>query len=276
MMNIVKSIRGLSKFISQNKETAFVPTMGNLHDGHLALVRKARSLNKLVVVSIFVNEIQFNSSADFKSYPRTLKEDLIKLQKENVDIVFVPNKEQMNTINNLFTFDLKKIKHDLCDKNRPGHFEGVISIVARFCNVIRPNYLLLGKKDYQQLFILKKFLNDFCYPIKVLAVNTEREQSGLAMSSRNSLIAKEYLPIASMLYQQLTYIKTNLKTISDLRSMEEKVSKELQRNGWKVDYVSIRSQKTLLAPHHNERKLVALVAAYLGKVRLIDNIEFCI
>ena len=275
-MNTIKSIRGLSKFISQNKETAFVPTMGNLHDGHLALVRKARSLNKLVVVSIFVNEIQFNSSADFKSYPRTLREDLIKLQKENVDIVFVPSKEQMNTINNLFTFDLKKIKHDLCDKNRPGHFEGVISIVARFCNIIRPNYLLLGKKDYQQLFILKKFLNDFCYPIKVLAVNTEREQSGLAMSSRNSLIAKKYLPIASMLHQQLNYIKANLKTISDLRSMEEKVSKELQRNGWKVDYVSIRSQKTLLAPHHSERKLVALVAAYLGKVRLIDNIEFCI
>ncbi len=275
-MNTIKSIRGLSKFISQNKEIAFVPTMGNLHDGHLALVRKARSLNKLVVVSIFVNEIQFNSSADFKSYPRTLKEDLIKLQKENVDIVFVPNKEQMNTINNPFTFDLKKIKHDLCDKNRPGHFEGVISIVARFCNIIRPSYLLLGKKDYQQLFILKKFLNDFCYPIKVLAVNTEREQSGLAMSSRNSLIAKKNLPVASMLYQQLTYIKANLKTISDLRSMEQKVAKELQDNGWKVDYVSIRSQKTLLAPHHSEKKLVALVAAYLGKVRLIDNIEFCI
>ena len=275
-MNTIKSIRGLSKFISQNKEIAFVPTMGNLHDGHLALVRKARSLNKLVVVSIFVNEIQFNSSADFKSYPRTLKEDLIKLQKENVDIVFVPNKEQMNTINNPFNFDLKKIKHDLCDKNRPGHFEGVISIVARFCNIIRPSYLLLGKKDYQQLFILKKFLNDFCYPIKVLAVNTEREQSGLAMSSRNSLIIKKYLPVASMLYQQLTYIKANLKTISELRSMEEKVTKKLQDNGWKVDYVSIRSQKTLLAPQRSERKLVALVAAYLGKVRLIDNIEFCI
>jgi pantoate--beta-alanine ligase len=247
-----------------------------LHDGHLALVRKAHSLDKLVVVSIFVNEIQFNSSADFKSYPRTLKEDLIKLQKENVDIVFVPNKEQMNTINNPFTFDLKKIKHDLCDKNRPGHFEGVISIVARFCNIIRPSYLLLGKKDYQQLFIVKNFLNDFCYPIKVLAVNTEREQSGLAMSSRNSLIAKKNLHVASMLYQQLTYVKANLKTISDLRSMEQKVAKELQDNGWKVDYVSIRSQKTLLAPHHSERKLVALVAAYLGKVRLIDNIEFCI
>ena len=275
-MNTIKSIRGLSKFISQNKEIAFVPTMGNLHDGHLALVRKARSLNKLVVVSIFVNEIQFNSSADFKSYPRTLKEDLIKLKKENVDIVFVPNKEQMNTINNPFTFDLKKIKHGLCDKNRSGHFEGVISIVARFCNIIRPSYLLLGKKDYQQLFILKKFLNDFCYPIKVLAVNTEREQSGLAMSSRNSLIAKKHLPVASMLYQQLTYIKTNLKTISELRSMEEKVAKALQDNGWKVDYVSIRSQKTLLSPLYGERKLVALVAAYLGKVRLIDNIEFCI
>lgn len=275
-MNTIKSIRELNKFISQNKEIAFVPTMGNLHDGHLALVRKAHSLNKLVVVSIFVNEIQFNSSADFKSYPRTLKEDLIKLQKENVDIVFVPNKEQMNTINNPFMFDLKKIKHDLCDKNRPGHFEGVISIVARFCNIIQPSYLLLGKKDYQQLFILKNFLNDFCYPIKVLAVNTEREQSGLAMSSRNSLIAKKNLPVASMLYQQLTYIKANLKTISDLRSMEQKVANELQDNGWKVDYVSIRSQKTLLAPHHSERKLVALVAAYLGKVRLIDNIEFCI
>jgi pantoate--beta-alanine ligase len=224
-MNTIKSIRGLSKFISQNKEIAFVPTMGNLHDGHLALVRKARSLNKLVVVSIFVNEIQFNSSADFESYPRTLKDDLIKLQKENVDIVFVPNKEQMNTINNPFTFDLKKIKHDLCDKNRPGHFEGVISIVARFCNIIRPSYLLLGKKDYQQLFILKKFLNDFCYPIKVLAVNTEREQSGVAMSSRNSLITKKYLPVASMLYQQLTYIKANLKQFLNCVQWKKKLRK---------------------------------------------------
>ena len=116
----------------------------------------------------------------------------------------------------------------------------------------------------------------FYYPIKVLAVNTEREQSGLAMSSRNSLIPKKHLPVASMLHQQLTYIKTNLKTISELRSMEEKVATKLQDNGWKVDYVSIRSQKTLLAPHRSERKLVALVAAYLGNVRLIDNIEFCI
>lgn len=275
-MKTIKSIRKLSKFVSQNKEIAFVPTMGNLHDGHLALVRKARSLNKLVVVSIFVNEIQFNNAADYKSYPRTLKQDLIKLQKENIDIVFVPNKKQMNTIKNPFTFDLKKIKHDLCDKNRPGHFEGVISIIARFCNIIRPSYLLLGKKDYQQLFIVKKFLNDFCYPIKVLAVNTEREQSGLAMSSRNSLIAKKHLPVASMLHQQLKYIKVNLKAISDLHSMEKKVAKELQDNAWKVDYVSIRSQDTLLAPQHKDRKLVALVAAYLGKVRLIDNIEFCI
>ena len=275
-MKTIKSIRKLSNFVSQNKEIAFVPTMGNLHDGHLALVRKARSLNKLVVVSIFVNEIQFNNATDYKSYPRTLKQDLIKLQKENVDIVFVPNKKQMNIIKNPFTFDLKKIKHDLCDKNRPGHFEGVISIIARFCNIIRPSYLLLGKKDYQQLFIVKKFLNDFCYPIKVLAVNTEREQSGLAMSSRNSLIAKKHLPVASMLHQQLKYIKVNLKAISDLHSMEKKVAKELQDNAWKVDYVSIRSQDTLLAPQQRDRKLVALVAAYLGKVRLIDNIEFCI
>ena len=275
-MKTIKSILKLSKLVSQNKEIAFVPTMGNLHDGHLALVRKARSLNKLVVVSIFVNEIQFNNATDYKSYPRTLKQDLIKLQKENIDIVFVPNKKQMNIIKNPFTFDLKKIKHDLCDKNRPGHFEGVISIIARFCNIIRPSYLLLGKKDYQQLFIVKKFLNDFCYPIKVLAVNTEREQSGLAMSSRNSLIAKKHLPVASMLHQQLKYIKVNLKAISDLHSMEKKVAKELQDNAWKVDYVSIRSQDTLLAPQQRDRKLVALVAAYLGKVRLIDNIEFCI
>ena len=134
-MKTVKSIQELGKFILQKKEIAFIPTMGNLHDGHLALVRKARSLNKLVLVSIFINEIQFNSAADYNSYPRTLKEDLIKLQKENVDIVFVPNKKQMNTINNFITFDLKKMQHGLCDKNRPGHFEGVISIIARFCNI---------------------------------------------------------------------------------------------------------------------------------------------
>jgi len=275
-MKTIKSIQELGKCILQKKEIAFIPTMGNLHDGHLALVRKARSLNKLVLVSIFVNEIQFNSAADYNSYPRTLKEDLIKLQKENVDIVFVPNKKQMNTINNFITFDLKKMQHGLCDKNRPGHFAGVISIIARFCNIIRPSYLIMGKKDYQQLFIVKKFLNEFCYPIKVLSVNTKREQSGLAMSSRNSLIAKKHLLIAPMLYQQLTYIKTNLKKMSSLSSIEKKVASELEKNGWKVEYVTIRSQKTLFIPTCNERKLVALIAAYLGKVRLIDNIEFCI
>ena len=198
------------------------------------------------------------------------------LKNECVDAVFIPTEQEMNINHSEFKLSFFNLDYKLCDAFRPGHFEGVIAIVMKFCNIIQPHYLFLGKKDYQQLFILKNLMQAFCYPIKIIAVPTKREKNGLAMSSRNSLIQKSYISKISGLYSELKQIKKICKSLNDIKKIEHKALQNLTKDGWIVDYVSVRSQKTLLSPKNNEKKLVALIAARLGNVRLIDNIEFCI
>jgi len=275
-MKIFKSISSIQKYLSTQSQIAFIPTMGNLHQGHLSLIRKAKKPKTCIVVSIFVNRLQFNDKKDFASYPKTLKQDLEYLKNECVDAVFIPTEQQMNINHSEFKLSFFNLDYKLCDAFRPGHFEGVIAIVMKFCNIIRPHYLFLGKKDYQQLFILKNLMREFCYPIKIMAVPTKREKNGLAMSSRNGLIQKKYTTKISELYNELMQIKKTCKSLIHIKKVELRAFQNLTKNGWIVDYVSVRSQKTLLSPKNNEKKLVALIAAHLGNVRLIDNIEFCI
>ena len=275
-MKIFKSISSIQKYLNTQNQIAFVPTMGNLHEGHLSLIRKAKKPKTSIVVSIFVNRLQFNNKKDFIFYQKTLKQDLEYLKNEFVDAVFIPTEQEMNINHSEFKLSFFNLDYKLCDAFRPGHFEGVIAIVMKFCNIIQPHYLFLGKKDYQQLFILKNLMQAFCYPIKIIAVPTKREKNGLAMSSRNSLIQKSYISKISGLYSELKQIKKICKSLNDIKKIEHKALQNLTKDGWIVDYVSVRSQKTLLSPKNNEKKLVALIAARLGNVRLIDNIEFCI
>ena len=275
-MKIFKSISSIQKYLSKQSQIAFIPTMGNLHQGHLSLIRKAKKPKICIVVSIFINRLQFNDKKDFASYPKTLKQDFEYLKNECVDAVFIPSEQEMNINRSEFKLSFFNLEYQLCDAFRPGHFEGVIAIVMKFCNIIRPHYLFLGKKDYQQLFILKNLMREFCYPIKIIAVPTKREKNGLAMSSRNGLIQKKYTTKISELYDELMQIKKTCKSLNLINKVEFRAFQNLTKNGWNVDYVSVRSQKTLLGPKNNEKKLVALIAAHLGNVRLIDNIEFCI
>ncbi len=187
---IIKNISKLRKIISSisNKIIYYVPTMGNLHEGHLQLIKYALEKKQFLVVSIYVNPLQFDSITDYKKYPRTIKRDLKILEKLNVDIIFLP--ENNFSKDNLSKLSLGKITHKLCGTDRPGHFSGVATIILKFLNIIQPDFLILGKKDYQQILVIKQIIKDFFLKIKVLERPTVRDRNGLALSSRNTLIPR--------------------------------------------------------------------------------------
>jgi pantoate--beta-alanine ligase len=275
-MKVFKKKKSIQIFSAKQKSIAFVPTMGNLHSGHIKLIQAAKKKCSCVVVSIFINPTQFNEKSDFEKYPKTLTQDLKLLKKLRIDAVFIPDEIEMHTDKNDFKLNMLNTDHGLCDSYRPGHFEGVILIVSRLCNIIRPNYLFLGKKDYQQLFILKKLIKFYCYPIKVIGIQTIREKSGLAISSRNNQLSNLNRLESIILYKTLQNIKKTCKSLNKIEKIENEFTENLKKNGWIVDYLTIRSQLSLLKPTRSERKLVALVAAKKHNIRLIDNIEFCI
>jgi pantoate--beta-alanine ligase len=251
--------------------------MGNLHDGHLKLIEEALKKTKHVVVSIFINPLQFNSKDDFKNYPRTLDEDLLMLEKLDVPFVFVPPKE--NIIDSLQTIEihLSDIANDLCGRFRPGHFNGVAIIICKLFNLIQPELAFFGKKDFQQLFLIKELVRQLNYPIHIVAIDTVRYKNGLAMSSRNNLLPEEDRKKAPQLFELLNVMKDKVmqKKLS-FKEIEEDADRLLNASGWIVDYLTIRSAKSLKTLVHDEKQLVILGAATLGSVRLIDNIEFCI
>jgi pantoate--beta-alanine ligase len=256
---------------------AFVPTMGNLHEGHLKLIEEALKKTKYVVVSIFVNPLQFNSKEDFKNYPRTLNEDLLMLQKFDVPFVFVPSKKDIIDPLQTIKIQLPDIANDLCGRFRPGHFNGVATIICKLFNLIQPELAFFGKKDFQQLFLIKELVKQLSYPIHIIGVDTVRDNDGLAKSSRNNLLSKEDRKIASQLFQIMHAMKDKImKKTSSFKKIEEDSVRILNDSGWVVDYLAIRSAQSLKTPVHDENQIVILGAATLGSVRLIDNIEFCI
>jgi pantoate--beta-alanine ligase len=276
-MQIIHANYELIDILKPLKNIAFVPTMGNLHEGHLTLIQEAFKKSKHVVVSIFINPLQFNSNEDFKKYPRTLEEDLAMLKKIGVPFVFAPSESEMLDPLQTVEIHLPRIAYDLCGKFRPGHFEGVAAIVNKLFNVVQPEIAFFGKKDFQQLFLIRELVRQLDSPIKIIAVDTVRHEDGLARSSRNSLLNMEDRKKAPQLFQTLNSMKEKtIKKSSPFSEIEAFATQSLNASGWIVDYLTIRSSQSLESPVHDENQLVILGAATLGSVRLIDNIEFCI
>ena len=252
---------------------ALVPTMGNLHDGHLELVKIAKQHADIVVVSIFVNPIQFGVGEDFDSYPRTLEQDSLLLADVGCDIIFAPSVEQMySTQPRLTNISVGKITDDLCGKSRPGHFDGVAVVVTKLFNIVQPDYAFFGQKDYQQLAVIRQLVQDLNMPLEVIGVPIVRAEDGLALSSRNGYLSKAQRAIAPTIYQQLQHAEQQLRAGERLSQVLANISNQLTQAGLVVDYVEAR-QPNLQAIDQFNQDVVLFVAAKLGATRLIDNLH---
>ena len=281
-MDIINDTLQLKKNLAGQKRIAFVPTMGNLHAGHLKLVEIAKQHADCVVVSVFVNPLQFGPNEDLDKYPRTIEADCEKLEKAGVSITFAPSVKDMypgfdgKSLNQSMTITPPPIASELCGASRPGHFSGVATIVAKLFNMVQPNVAIFGKKDFQQLFIIRKLVSQLNFPIEIIAGDTVRESGGLAMSSRNGNFSEAEKIKAQQLYLTLREVIETIKLKQkDFAAIEKNAAQRLSDKGWQVDYISIRSSVTLQPATTSQGSLVVLGAATLNKTRLIDNIEFC-
>lgn len=274
-MQIIHTIKELREWRKTAGKVAFVPTMGNLHEGHLALVREAKKRADNVVVSIFVNRLQFGQGEDFDKYPRTLQQDADKLAGEGVAVVFAPDeKELYPNVEQRFNVEPPHLQNELCGKFRPGHFRGVATVVTKLFNIVQPDTACFGKKDYQQLVIIKGFVEDLNFNIEIVPVDTGRASDGLALSSRNQYLSEAERAEAPRLYQELQNIAAALKNGNlDYAQLEAECIRRLTDAGWVVDYVEIRHAQSLAVAHVGDKELVVLAAARLGTTRLIDNLE---
>ena len=258
----------LTTVIIEKKGLSLIPTMGNLHSGHLSLVDKAKEVGKTIIASIYVNPLQFGLNEDFDSYPRTLHDDLYKLEQAGCDFVFCPSE---NILENIQKYKAPDISKKLCGKSRPTHFDGVVTIVRKLFEVLNPAYAVFGLKDYQQFLIIKKFFKEHNFQIKILSSPIIREDDGLAMSSRNNLLTPTDRKIAPKIYEQLSLIKNNIrnKTHNELIINSIEAFKE---NDIFPEYLSILNPETLEDAGENDTSVLIAIAVKLGNVRLIDNI----
>jgi pantoate--beta-alanine ligase len=276
-METITSIPALRQRLSREPGIAVVPTMGNLHEGHLALVDLARTRAQLVVATIFVNRLQFGVGEDFARYPRTFSEDYAKLEARGVDVLFAPPENELYPEPQTVLVQPPAIAKELCGAFRPGHFQGVATIVIKLLNIVQPQFAVFGKKDYQQLHIIRALVRQLNLPIEIVAGETVRADDGLALSSRNNYLSTEERKEAPHLYRSLITIKKALAAGGrDLGELEESARQDLTRHGWKVDYVSIRLRETLAPAKVGDGELVALAAAWLGSTRLIDSVELTV
>lgn len=255
---------------------AFVPTMGNLHAGHLALVKHAQTLGQRVVVSIFVNPTQFDQEADLNAYPRTLEQDCEQLKAINTDLVFAPSAADMYPSGGLATrVDVPDISCLLEGKSRPGHFTGVSTVVCKLFNIVQADIAVFGEKDFQQLMLIRQMVRELDMDIQIEGLATVREADGLAMSSRNGYLTAEERKIAPILYQTLSEVVDALsKGRQDYASLQKGACEQLKQQGFRPDYIEIRRSLDLLPANAGDTELVVLGAAWLGNARLIDNIPF--
>ncbi|PPD29855.1 MAG: pantoate--beta-alanine ligase [Methylomonas sp.] len=259
----------------EGQSIAFVPTMGNLHAGHISLVQTARQQADRVVVSIFVNPAQFGPHEDFASYPRTEQQDQTQLINSGTDLLFLPSAVEMypNPIQTRVSVNELSSMH--CGASRPGHFDGVAIVVCKLLNMVQPDILLLGEKDFQQLTVIKTMVNDLNLPVAVQGLPTVREADGLAMSSRNSYLSLSERQVAPLLYLTLCNIRDAiLKGRGDFPVIIAEQTQKLKDAGFLIDYVQICRSTDLLPPTEIDQELVILIAAKLGKTRLIDNVYF--
>ena len=272
----IESVRDIIKqWRNQGNRIAFVPTMGNLHAGHIKLVTEAKKQADKVVVSVFVNPTQFGEGEDFESYPRTEIEDSKKLKAVATDLLFLPSAEEMYQQNALTTVVVSGLSTLHCGASRENHFEGVATIVTKLFNTIQPDVAFFGEKDFQQLLIIRTVVKDLNFPVQIIGVATQREADGLALSSRNNYLSKQDREIAPKLYQSLCDAKKSiLSTTQNMRDIERNQRTHLNELGFKVDYFSICRGDDLQQANEGDVEIVILVAAQLGKPRLIDNLSF--
>lgn len=277
LLHHIQSLRdALTQLRSEGKTIGLVPTMGNLHDAHLALVKQAQASCDVVVVSIFVNRLQFGLNEDWDKYPRTLERDAQKLKAIGCDFVFCPEESEIypNGMDTQTRVIVPTMANSLCGASRPGHFDGVTTVVAKLFNIVQPDMAVFGLKDYQQLAIIRRMAEDLCLPLRIEAGQIVREPDGLAMSSRNTFITAQERPKANILNQQLNAVKAEILGGNlDFLALQETSMQVIESAGFKPDYFSICNSKTLELAAQDDQHLTLLGAMYTQGARLIDNIS---
>jgi pantoate--beta-alanine ligase len=279
-MDTVYDLHGLRWTVAEWKHRgvtiAFVPTMGNLHEGHLSLLKEAKRLADRTVVSIFVNPIQFGKGEDYERYPSTLAEDSRKLETCGLDLLFAPDLKQLYPagIDVDTRVTVPRLSNILCGKFRPGHFAGVATVVCKLLINVQPDFALFGEKDYQQLLVIKRMVTDLCIPVEVIGMPIYREADGLAMSSRNSYLEPEQRRLAPAIYQTLQRAAEQLRlNPGNIAGIETQGMQALAERGFRPEYFSVRRTDDLAEPGPHDNRLTILTAAWLGAARLIDNIH---
>ena len=277
LIHHIHSIRdSLNTLRAQGKRVAIVPTMGNLHDAHIALVRQAQENSDVVVVSIFVNRLQFGLNEDWDKYPRTLERDAQKLREVGCDFLFCPDEHEMypNGMDQQARVIVPSMSDILCGASRPGHFEGVTTVVTKLFNIVQPDVAVFGIKDYQQLAIIRRMVEDLCMPVTILEGSIVREPDGLAMSSRNTFIREHERAQACVLNLSLSWICEELQSGNrQFDQLEQQARLKIENAGFKPDYISIRESRSLELAAADDEKLTVLGAMYTEAARLIDNIS---
>jgi len=262
---------------AEGKTIGLVPTMGNLHAGHIELVKQAKQQADIVVSTIFVNPLQFGANEDLGSYPRTLDEDMTKLQQVNCDCLFSPSVTEIygDDLQAQTLVKVPELTENFCGKSRPGHFDGVATVVAKLFNIVQPTSAFFGLKDYQQFLIINKLNQDLALDIELVGVEIQRAESGLALSSRNNYLSDEQKHSAAQIYQCLLHTSQQIQAGNlDFAALEQAAANSLSEAGLKPDYFAICNASNLQPACSADVNLVALAAAYIGQSRLIDNIRF--
>ncbi|WP_150305098.1 pantoate--beta-alanine ligase [Pseudomonas saliphila] len=280
-MNTVHTIAQLRAAVArarqEGKRIGMVPTMGNLHDGHLALVQKALQSTDYVVVSIFVNPLQFGPNEDLDSYPRTLAADQSKLLDVGANLVFAPSAKEMypDGMEGHTRISVPLVSEDLCGASRPGHFEGVATVVSKLLNMTQPDLAIFGKKDYQQLAVIRKMAQDLCMPVQIMGETIVRDPDGLALSSRNGFLTAAERQLAPRLYQALQQVAAQIQGgRRDYETVLNEARQQLSEAGIRPDYLELRDPVSLRPVTEESQQLIVLVAAFVGTTRLIDNLSF--
>jgi pantoate--beta-alanine ligase len=280
-METVTTVAGVRERVRrwhrEGQRVAFVPTMGNLHAGHVSLIEAARRHGDRFVASIFVNPMQFGPNEDFAHYPRTPKNDERMLAEAGCDLMFMPDVMEVypNGSDRATRVEVPELSKILCGEFRPGHFEGVSTVVAKLFNIVQPDVAVFGEKDFQQLTIIRRMVEDLCFPVKIVGAPTMRDADGLAMSSRNQYLTQSERAIAPRIYENLQRAAEQLRTgDTNYAAIEHTAIERLRVAGFRPDYFSVRDAHTLSPPPPDTKHFVILTAARLGKARLIDNIQF--
>ena len=273
-MDIITSVSALRMRLQNEPNNVFVPTMGNLHAGHIELMRITKPKAACTVVSIFVNRLQFGPKEDFDRYPRTFESDCNMLKSVGVDVVFAPTEGEIYPEAQNFVVEPSDLQHILDGAFRPGHFRGVATVVLKLFNMVNPHAAIFGKKDFQQYIVLRDMVRQLALPVEIIPAETVRADDGLALSSRNGYLSPEERAEAPRLYSILKNAQERISSGErNFQRIELEGMTQLVQNGWVPQYISVRRRSDLQTPSREERELVVLAAAYLGRTRLIDNIE---